>query len=400
MRSPFLHPFAKPAADAAAFTTIVRGDGALVWDDGGREYVDAMAGLWYCNIGHGRTEVADAVRAQMGELATFHTFDRFTNRPVEALAARLRELAPFPEARTFLTTSGSEAVETAIKLARLTHWLAGERERTLVISRAPSYHGVTTGALAVTGIPLNQEGYGPLLGGVIQVPAHDLDAMARTFAEHPGEVAAVLAEPVIGAGGVLPPEPGELEGLRRLCDDHGALLVLDEVISGFGRLGRWFGAERFGVRPDLVTFAKAVTSGYLPLGGVLVSRRVLDALESDPDLMLRHGHTYSGHPTACVAALTALAITEREGLLEQALKVGDRLSRGLRQLPVAEVRGDGAVWAVGLPEGTAALDVRERMMTAGVIARPLGTSTIAFCPPLVITDDQIDRCVDALAGAL
>ena len=269
-----------------------------------------------------------------------------------------------------------------------------------MISRAPSYHGVTTGALAVTGIAANQEGYGPLLGGVVQVPAHDLDAMARAFAEHPGQVAAVLAEPVIGAGGVLPPRPGELEGLRRLCDEHGALLVLDEVISGFGRLGTWFGAERFGVRPDLVTFAKAVTSGYLPLGGVLVSRRVLDALESDPDLMLRHGHTYSGHPTACVAASTALAITEREGLLEQALKVGDRLARGLRQLPVAEVRGDGAVWAVALPEGTGALDVRERMMTAGVIARPLGTSTIAFCPPLVITDDQIDHCVDALGSAL
>jgi putrescine aminotransferase len=403
MPSAFLHPFARPAAEPASFITIVRGEGALVWDDAGKEYVDALASLWYCNVGHGRDDIADAVGDQQRRLGAFHTFDRFTNEPVERLSEGLRERAPFPDARVFYTSSGSEAVESAIKLARLAHWQAGDKERTVVIGRVPSYHGVTTGALAVTGLPLNQEGYGPLLGDVVQVPAHDLEAVAAAMAAHEGRVAAVVAEPVIGAGGVEPPVPGELEGLRRLCDEAGALLVFDEVICAFGRLGTWFGAERFGVVPDLVTFAKGVTSGYVPLGGVLLSRRALEPLEADPTVVLRHGHTYSGHPTACVAALTALAITEREGLLDRAPKIGARLSAGLRELHdegrIAEVRGDGAVWAAGL-HGDDAVEVRDRMLAEGVIPRPIGTKTLAFCPPLVVTDEQLDRCVEALAAAL
>jgi adenosylmethionine-8-amino-7-oxononanoate aminotransferase len=403
MPSAFLHPFARPAAEPASFITIVRGEGALVWDDAGNEYVDALASLWYCNVGHGRDEIADAVADQQRRLGAFHTFDRFTNEPVERLSEVLRERAPFPDARVFYTSSGSEAVESAIKLARLAHWQAGDRERTVVIGRVPSYHGVTTGALALTGLPLNQEGYGPLLGDVVQVPAHDLDAVASAMAEHEGRVAAVVAEPVIGAGGVEPPAPGELEGLRRLCDEAGALLVFDEVICAFGRLGTWFGAERFGVVPDLITFAKGVTSGYVPLGGVLLSRRVVDPLEADPTVVLRHGHTYSGHPTACVAGLTALAITEREGLLDRAPKIGARLSAGLRELHdegrIAEVRGDGAVWAAGL-HGDDAVEVRDRMLAEGVIPRPVGTRTLAFCPPLVATDEQVDRCIEALAKSL
>jgi adenosylmethionine-8-amino-7-oxononanoate aminotransferase len=191
--------------------------------------------------------------------------------------------------------------------------------------------------------------------------------------------------------------------MRRLCDEAGALLVFDEVICAFGRLGTWFGAERFGVVPDLVTFAKGVTSGYVPLGGVLLSRRVLDVLEADPALTLRHGHTYSGHPTACVAALTNLSIIEREGLVDRAPKIGARLSAGLRELldegRIAEVRGDGAVWGVGL-HGDDAVEVRDRMLAEGVIPRPIGTKTLAFCPPLVVTDEQLDRCVEALAAAL
>jgi adenosylmethionine-8-amino-7-oxononanoate aminotransferase len=401
MPSAFLHPFARPTADS--FITIVRGEGALVWDDAGNEYVDALASLWYCNVGHGRDEIADAVADQQRRLGAFHTFDRFTNEPVERLSEVLRDRAPFSDARIFYTSSGSEAVESAVKLARLAHWQAGDRERTVVIGRVPSYHGVTTGALALTGLPLNQEGYGPLLGDVVQVPAHDLEAVAKAMAAHEGRVAAVVAEPVIGAGGVEPPVPGELEGLRRLCDEAGALLVFDEVICAFGRLGTWFGAERFGVVPDLVTFAKGVTSGYVPLGGVLLSRRVVDVLEADPALVLRHGHTYSGHPTACVAGLTALAITEREGLLDRAPKIGARLSAGLRELHdegrIAEVRGDGAVWAAGL-HGDDAVEVRDRMLAEGVIPRPIGTKSLAFCPPLVATDEQVDRCVEALAAAL
>jgi putrescine aminotransferase len=403
MPSAFLHPFARPAAPPESFITIVRGDGALVWDDTGKEYVDALASLWYCNVGHGRDEIADAVADQQRRLGAFHTFDRFTNEPVEQLSAVLRDRAPFPDARVFYTCSGSEAVESAVKLARVAHWVAGDRDRTVIISRVPSYHGVTTGAMALTGLPLNQEGYGPLLADVVQVPAHDLDALGAAMREHEGRVAAVVAEPVVGAGGVYPPVPGELEGLRRLCDEEGALLVFDEVICAFGRLGTWFGAERFGVVPDLVTFAKGVTSGYVPLGGVLLSRKVLDILESDPTYTLRHGHTYSGHPTACAAGLVALDITEREGLPDNAPKVGARLSAGLRELldegRIAEVRGDGAVWAAGL-HGDDAIETRDRMLAEGVIPRPIGTKTLAFCPPLVATDEQVDRCVEGLAAAL
>jgi putrescine---pyruvate transaminase len=222
------------------------------------------------------------------------------------------------------------------------------------------------------------------------------------FTERGPEVAAVIAEPVIGAGGVFPPASGYLQTVRRLCDEHGAFLILDEVICGFGRLGRWWGAERYGVTPDLTTFAKAVTSGYQPLGGVLVGRAVRDRLEADPTFLLRHGHTYSGNPASSVAALVALDITRREGLLDRAAKVGERLASGLRALQddgrIADVRGDGAVWAAGLGPDQSAPALRDAMLEHGVIARPIGEATLAFCPPLVIEDADIDRCVEALAA--
>lgn len=403
---PFLHPFARPAAED--FVTIVRGEGATVWDAQGKAYVDGMASLWYCNVGHGRAEIADAVAAQMRRIAAYHTFELFTNEPTEQLCALLAERAPMPDARVFLTSSGSEAVDSALKLARLAHALAGAPERRVIISRRPSYHGVTYGGMAATGLPLNQEHFGAMLADVVQTPHDDLAAVEACFAERPGEIAAVIAEPVVGAGGVHPPAPGYLDGLRRLCDAHGAFLILDEVICGFGRLGSWWGAQRYDVRPDLVTFAKAVTSGYLPLGGVLVGPAVRAPLEADDSLVLRHGHTYSGHPSAAAAALAALAITEREGLVERATKVGERLGAGLRSLAddgaVAQARGDGAVWAVGLDggEGPAlpAPLVRDAMLERGVIARPIGAPTLAFCPPLVISDHDIDRCVGVLEEAL
>ncbi len=399
---PFLHPFARPASED--FVTIVRGEGATVWDAQGNAYLDGLASLWYCNVGHGRAEIADAAAAQMRVLAGYHTFELFTNEPTERLAALLASLAPVPDARVFLTSSGSEAVDSAIKLARLAHAVAGRPERRVIVSRRPSYHGVTYGGLAATGLPLNQQHFGAMLGDVVQTPHDDLAAVEQVFAARGHEIAAVIAEPVIGAGGVYPPAPGYLEGLRRLCDAEGAYLILDEVICGFGRLGSWWGAQRFGVRPDLVTFAKAVTSGYLPLGGVLVGPGVRGPLEADPALVLRHGHTYSGHPTSAAAALANLAILEREGLVERAVKVGERLGAGLRSLAeegaVTEARGDGAIWAVGLPEELPAPLVRDAMLARGVIVRPIGTATLAFCPPLVITDDEVDRCVATLEEAL
>lgn len=399
-----LHPFARPAAEASSFTSLVRGEGAIVWDDEGTRYVDAMASLWHCNVGHGRTEVAEAVAEQIGRLETFHCFDKFTNAPADALAERLAALAPLPGSRVFLTSGGSEAVDTAIKLARLAHAAAGEPERTIVISRSPSYHGVTYGGMSLTGLPANRAGFGPGIGDAVQVPKDDLAAVGAVFAAHPGKVAAVFAEPVIGAGGVHPPVPGYLEGLRALCTEHGAFLVLDEVICAFGRLGSMFAGEHYGVHADLTTFAKGVTSGYIPLGGVLVAPAVHEKLSADPTAVLRHGYTYSGHASACAAAMACLDITEREGLLDRAKNVGARLSTGLHALQddglVSGVRGEGAVWAVETLAGVDAVAVRDATMAAGVIVRPVGPSTLAMCPPLVSTDDDVDEILGALRRGL
>jgi adenosylmethionine-8-amino-7-oxononanoate aminotransferase len=398
----FLHPFANPANES--FVTIVEGDGALVRDDAGREYIDAMASLWYCNVGHGRREIADAVAAQLATLDAFHAYEIFTNPPADALAVELAAIAPGDGFRVFFTGSGSEANDTAIKLARAAHALAGQPERRLIVSRAPSYHGVTYGGLAVTGLPANQEHFGPMLGGVELVRYDDAAAVRKVAEERPGELAAVIAEPVVGAAGVYPPPEGYFAELREICDEHGAFLILDEVICGFGRLGHWWGAEYYGVRPDLVSFAKGVTAGYIPLGGVLVGPAVREPLEADESFLLRHGHTYSGHPVACAAGLATLSLLRDEKLIERAPVIGERLSSGLRQLAedglIAEVRGAGAMWAAGMRPDVNAVEVRDAMMTRGVIARPIGAETLTFCPPLVTSDEQIDTCVTALRDAL
>ncbi len=383
--------------------TIVRGEGAAVYDADGRRYVDALSSLWYCNVGHGRREVIDAMIRQLGRLEAFHTFEPFTNEPAEQLAATLNELAPMDDARVFLVGSGSEAVDSAIKLARLAHGLGGEPDRTLIVSRRHAYHGVTLGGTSAQGLPANREGFGPLLPRV-EIEHDDLAHAEGVLAEHGDRVALVIAEPVIGAGGVHPPPPGYLPGLRRLCDEHGALLCLDEVICGFGRLGAWWGGDVYDVVPDLVTFAKGVTSGYAPLGGVLVGAAVRARLEADADFVLRHGHTYGGHPTVCAAALAALDVTRREALLERARLVGDRLTAGLLDVVDGEhvvgVRGEGALRAVALGPATNASTVRDGMLEQGVIARAIGDATIAFCPPLIIEDADLQRCIDALASAV
>jgi adenosylmethionine-8-amino-7-oxononanoate aminotransferase len=400
MPSAFLHPFAKPTRES--FITLVRGQGAVVTDSQGRDYIDGMAALWYCAVGHGRTEIARVIAEQAETLAGYSTFDPFTNEPVEQLAERLIGIAPMPDSRVFFTSSGSEAVDTAMKLARLAHVQAGHPEKTVIISRQRGYHGTTYGGTSAQGIPPNREGYGPLVGDVLQVPADDLEALSIAMSQSQDRLAAVLIEPVQGAGGVFPPTEGYVEGVRRLCDQHGAFLIFDEVISGFGRLGHWFAAHRFGVRPDLVTFAKAVTSGYQPLGGVFVGPAVRRPLEADPNFFLRTGFTYSGHPTACRAALANIDIIEREGLIERAHHVGRRLSAGLHSLHgdgvVAAVRGDGAVWAVAQHPHIDPVKVRDRMLEHGVITRAVGTDTNTFCPPLVIGESQIDAIIDALAA--
>jgi putrescine---pyruvate transaminase len=398
---PFLHPFSKPTREQ--FISIVRGEGAVLWDRDGNEYIDAMASLWYCAVGHGRREIADAVADQIGTLEAYSCFDPFTNEPADRLAAKLVTLTAIPDARVFFCGSGSEAIDTAMKLARLAHVMSGHPERTLIISRARGYHGTNFGGTSAQGIAPNREGWGPLVPDVLQVPGDDVEALSVLMTERGHEVAAVLTEPVQGAGGVYPPTEGYLADVRRLCDQHGALLIFDEVITGFGRLGTWFAAHRYCVTPDLTTFAKAVTSGYQPLGGVFVGAAVRQAIESDPAFFLRHGYTYSGHTSACAAGVVNLDIIEREGLIDEAKRMGARLGDGFSALAadgvIDHVRGDGAVWATGLRPDQDAMQVRDRMLELGVITRAIGTDTCTFCPPFVTTDAQVDRIVDAVATA-
>jgi putrescine---pyruvate transaminase len=400
--SPFLHPFAKPAA--TDFITIVRGEGAAVFDDGGRRYVDALASLWYCNVGHARPEIIEAVTRQLGVLENYNTFDIFTNEPAEELAALISALSPIPDARVFLAGSGSEAVDTALKLARLTFSLSGQPERQLLVGRTLAYHGVNFGGVSVQGLPLNQQGWGQLLEPVAQIDHDDLGRAEALFEERGGEIAAVIAEPVIGAGGVYPATVEYLQGLRKLCDESDALLIFDEVITGFGRLGSWFAAEHYGVTPDLITFAKGVTSGYQPLGGVIVGPRVREVLERDPDYILRHGYTYSGHPTACAAAVANIGVLRDDALLARvphlAGRMGDAFSALLDEGLVVDVRGEGAIWALGMHPTVSAFDVRRGLLDRGVIARPIGAAAVAYCPPLMIGDDDLDLVLTATADAL
>jgi adenosylmethionine-8-amino-7-oxononanoate aminotransferase len=402
MPSPFLHPFTPPRKHE--FLTITGGKDAIVWDDRGKEYIDGMASLWYVNIGHGREEMAEALAAQARELAAYHTFDPYTTPATEEAAARIAELSPYSAARVFMGTSGSEAVDTVMKLARIAQREAGHPEKQIIVSRERGYHGTNYGGTSAQGIAPNREGFAPLLPGVVNVIADDEEAMKQVFADYGDQIAAVMTEPVQGAGGVWPPPPGYLQHLRDLCDAYGAYLIFDEVITGFGRLGEWFGSQYFGVTPDLITFAKAVTSGYVPLSGVIVGPAVRTALEANEGFLLRTGYTYSGHALGCVAALKNIEIEEREGLVPRAGHIGSRLSAGLRELLADElltdVRGEGAVWAISVPEPHDVVELRDRMLGLGVIVRPIPPNHLAMCPPLVITDAQIDRMVEAIGEVL
>jgi adenosylmethionine-8-amino-7-oxononanoate aminotransferase len=401
MTGAFLHAFSKPTK--TNFIRLVRGEGARLWDESGKEYIDGIASLWYCTVGHGRTEIAEAVAKQITRLESYSTFDPFTSDVTDTLADKLQSISALPDSRVFFCGSGSEAVDSAMKIARVAHVQNGHPERTIIISRQRGYHGTNYGGTSAQGLPLNKQGFGPLVPDVVQVDGDNIEELATFMNDNGSRVAAVLMEPLQGAGGVYPPTPGYLEGARRLCDQHGAFLIFDEVISGFARMGTWFAAHHYGVVPDLLCFAKGVTSGYQPLGGVYVGRAVRAMLEADPNFILRHGYTYSGHATVCAAALTNLAIIEREDLMGRAHHVGARLREGLQALAadgvIAEVRGDGAVWAAGLHPDQNCIAVRDRMIELGSIVRAINTDTNAFCPPLVITDAEIDRLLDTFAQA-
>src|SRR5215203_7079279 len=331
--SHFWHPFADMHAVRSSELTIVSGDGVHVTDDEGRCYLDGTASLWNVNVGHGRAELAEAAAAQMRELATYGAFGSFNNKPARELTDRLADLAPVDDARIFLTSGGGDSIDTAAKLARRYFAAIGQPERVHLISRSQGYHGTHGLGTSLGGIPANRVDVGPLDPNASQVPHDSLEAL-ETEIERVGadRVAAVFIEPVIGAGGVHQPREGYSEGLDALCKRTGVLHVVDAVIAGFGRLGEWFGPERWGIRPDMITFAKGVTSGYLPLGGVVISDTVAGPFFEPGGPMLRHGATYAGHPSCCVAALTVLDIYERDGLIERGRELEGMLADALAPL--------------------------------------------------------------------
>ena len=404
------HPFADMHAVRGNEFVIARGDGAVVWDEDGKEYIDGTASLWNVNVGHGRTEIVDAAMAQMRELASYQVFGVFANRPALDLAERLASLAPLDDPRIFLGSGGGDAIDTAAKLARRYFAAIGQPDRTHLISRTQGYHGTHGMGTSIGGIPANREGIGPIDPDVSVVAYDSVGALGAEIDRLGADrVAAVFVEPVIGAGGVLLPPPGYIEDVAALCQRTGVLFVCDSVIAGFGRLGSWFGIERFGVRPDLLTFAKGVTSGYLPLGGVVVGAKVA-APVWDEGAWFRHGPTYSGHPTVCAAALANLDIMEREGLLERGNELEGEMAAALAPLAdhalVGEIRaGIGALGAVAFSRDALgeAPDLAQRTFAAarerGVLVRGLADA-VALSPPLVITREQVDRAAEVIGDAL
>ena len=403
MTSALLHPFSKPSSND--YRTLVRSEGVRVWDDQGNEYIDGLASLWYCQVGHNRPELIEAIASQLKTLSSYHTFAPMGSDISEAAADRIRSVSPFPDGRVFLCNSGSESVDSAIKLMRKVAILRGESERQIILRRGRGYHGVNVGGTTLQGIPANREGWGDLLPSVLEIDPTNIESAASIFKEHGKNIAGVITEAVQGAGGVFPPPDGYLEGLRRLCDDNGALLVFDEVITGFGRTGNWFAADTYGVTPDLITFAKGVTSGYQPMGGVLISRSICDLLEADPQFVFMHGYTYSGHPAACAAAIANIDLIESQELISRANNIGERISSGLEALKsdglLTEVRGVGAIWAGQITGATTeqGLQVRDRMTELGVICRAIN-GALAFCPPLIIENNDIDLMVDTASHAI
>ncbi|MFL6068176.1 MAG: aspartate aminotransferase family protein [Gaiellaceae bacterium] len=406
MSTAFWHPFANMSAVRERALTIVRGDGALVWDDTGREYVDVTAALWFCNIGHGRGELADAAARQMRELASYHTFGPFTNAPAEELAQRVAALAPLDDAKVFFTAGGgSDAIDTAGKLARAYWHVSGPAEKRVIVSRNLAYHGVNAYGTSLGGIPANEALFGRLVSDVEQVPWDDADALAATFERLGADrVAAFVCEPVVGAGGVLPPPLGYLEGVAEICRANDVLLIADEVITGFGRLGEWFGSERFGIRPDLITVAKGITSGYVPLGAVIASGRIAEPFwKPGGTELLRHGYTYSGHATACAVALANLDVLESERLLERVRGLESVLDDALRPLErhdlVREVRTIGLLGAVEL-ESEVADRVAAETLERGVITRALRGVALQISPPFVVTEEQLGAVAAVIGESL
>lgn len=411
---------------------MVRGEDVFLWDSDGTRYIDAFAGLWNVNVGHGRAELAEAAEAQMREVAFVPNFFGLASPPPIELATRLAELFPDPLNHFQFTSGGAESNETALKMARYYWWLKGSPEKVKILSRRMAYHGIAMGALAATGIPTYHEGFGPRVPGFIHLTPpyayrHGEGMSEEEFVatlvreleetierEGADTIAALIGETVHGGGGVIVPPQGYWAAVAEVLKRHDILLILDEVICGFGRTGTMFGMQQYGVVPDIVSFAKGVTSGYVPLGGVGVSDEVWDTL-STPDRMFMHGFTYSGHPVACAVALPNLDIIERERLPENAARAGDYLLGALHERlddhpHVGNIRGKGLMLFVELVTDKAtkekfdpAFGLSPRLTKAtrerGIIVRPVNDG-IAIAPPLTIQPRELDQIADAIAGAI
>ena len=395
----------------------------------GRPVLDAIAGLWCVNAGHCREPIVAAIRRQAGELDYATSFQ--VAHPIAfEMAARLAALAPGDLNRVFFSNSGSEAVDTALKIALAYHRVRGEGSRTRLIGRERAYHGVGFGGISVGGIVNNRKMYGTLLAGVDHLPAthslehnaftrgqpawgaHLADELEKLVALHDAAtIAAVIVEPVAGSAGVLVPPKGYLERLRAICDRHGILLIFDEVITGFGRLGASFAAERFGVIPDLMTTAKGITSGTVPMGATFVRQGLYDAfMQAAPEggIELFHGYTYSGHPLACAAGLATLDLYRDEGLFERAAALEPYWQEALHSLKgrphVIDIRNIGLMAGIEMESrpgkaGARGSEVFLRCFDDGVLLRFTG-DTIALSPPLIIEKPQIDRIVETLSRAI
>jgi adenosylmethionine-8-amino-7-oxononanoate aminotransferase len=409
----FWHSFADMATlETGGELVLDRGEGAHVWDEHGRRYLDATAALWYCNVGYGRAEIADAARAQLARLPSYSTFGDASNRPAIELAERVSALAPVPGSKVFLTSGGSDSIDTATKIARRYWQLLGATDRTLLVTREGAYHGMHVAGTSLAGIEANAAGYGRLVGDVVKVP-WDSAAALREAIEAAGSerVAAFFCEPVIGAGGVFAAPDGYLTEVRRICRETGVLFVADEVVTGFGRVGDWFASSRWELEPDLITCAKGISSGYLPLGAVVAHPRIAEPFWRPGAGMFRHGYTYSGHATVAAAALANLDILEREDLGARALALEGDLAAALSPLAdhplVEQVRaGTGVLAAVQLDSGAMAEDptLPGRLVAAcrthGVLTRALGIGALQISPPLILDDEGLAELAAGLAAAL
>jgi beta-alanine--pyruvate transaminase len=407
---------------------LARAEGMHYFTPEGRPVLDGAAGLWCVNAGHGRREIVDAVSEAISELDYAPPF-KIGHPFAFAAAEALKTLLPADFSQVFFVNSGSEAAETALKIARAYHFARGEPERVWLVGRERGYHGVNFGGISVGGIAPNKAAFGPLLQEVDHL-RHTHDAARNAFSrgqpEHGAEladdllriidthgaekIAAVIVEPMAGSTGVLPPPKGYLERLREITSEHGILLIFDEVITGFGRLGAPFAAQRFGVQPDMIAMAKGMTNGTIPMGGVAVRSHVHDALMQGPAgaIELMHGYTYSGHPAACGALIATLKIYDREGLFERARGLESYWEEAvhmLRQAPnVADVRNIGLVGGIELKPiegrpGARGSDVYRRAFDGGLLVRVTG-DTIALSPPLIISEAQIDEIVEKLGDAI